>query len=267
MFGVAVLSFNHPHITEKCLLSTLKLVEADRVMLLHNGSKNEFKSELNVKFKDIFQIETLENRGFSGGANLLLTSAFEKWDWVLFLTNDTTLESVDFELHLLPGLFVPKVYLRKRERVDYEMGGFDSRRAQLRHFSREQNWHLNTKSGIYTYAPGTAFLIHRKVFQDVGPFDETLHTYWEDVDFSVRCHQLGFAPQSIQGIELIHAGGKTTRKDRFYTNFLFQRNRQIVSMRYCTWWYKPILFFNLQKDRARRFWRSLDFSKVMTATQ
>lgn len=221
-------------------------------MLLHNGSLPQHVDSLTSHFQSIQHLRLEENRGFSGGANHLLNFAFERWEWVLFLTNDTTLESVPAQMPPRPGLYVPQVYLRKRERIDYQMGFFNSRIGQLRHLRENEIPSFESKSGLFTYAPGTAFLLHRDVFRSVGTFDETLHTYWEDVDFSVRCHKKGYSPKAYWSFEVTHAGGKTTRKDSFYTNFLFQRNRRIVSMRHCPIWGRPELLVRLAFEKLRK---------------
>src|SRR5690606_2360973 len=83
---------------------------------------------------------------------------------------------------------------------------------------RRQFWYK------YFYIPGTTFLAHQSAFEKVGGFDESLHTYWEDVDLSVRANRagihLGVAPQW----EFLHKVGKTCHKDPFYTRHLFHRN-------------------------------------------
>jgi GT2 family glycosyltransferase len=91
---------------------------------------------------------------------------------------------------------------------------------------------LNLPSGHLPYVPGTAFLIHREIFKHTGDLDESLHTYWEDVDYSQRVRLGGLKMDLNLNFELIHKVGKTCHKDPFYTNHLFKRNRDIVSQRY-----------------------------------
>jgi len=65
----------------------------------------------------------------------------------------------------------------------------------------------------------------QNTFEQLQGFDERFHTYWEDVDFSLRAHKknisLGYCDKTI----FRHKIGKTCHKDRFYTYELFQRNR------------------------------------------
>ena len=100
--------------------------------------------------------------------------------------------------------------------------------------------------------PGTSFLIHRDLFNQVGGFDESLFTYWEDVDFSQRVHAQGFPVGHHPHFSLRHGVGKTCHKQSYYTSYLFHRNRRRVSRRYCKPTSRPLLETVLIKDWAGR---------------
>lgn len=240
MLSVAILSYNHPEITSRCISSVLEKIPPGQVLVYHNGSDSRYRQQLQEDFPDVYHFGRDKNGGYSGGVNGALEEAFKRSDWVFLLTNDTSLESaVRIPEDLLPGLYSPLVWFRKKDRIDYVGGRFDSRRGRLQHLA---HWGpRRTEPGVFPYIPGTAFLIHKSVFFKVGPMDESLHTFWEDVDYGVRAFQrkipMGFLPD----IQVLHMGGKTTRKKSFYTSYLFRRNRVKVSWRHCPWFYKPLL--------------------------
>ena len=252
MIGVVVLSYNHPNITANCLKSVLEQVNAKSIALFHNGSETKWVDQLTKEFPSIAHWSTDENKGYASGVNQALAHAFKKWSWVFLLTNDTKLIRWSGDIPIQPGIYSPKVYLRRTDRIDYQLGYFNSVTGKIWH-AKDAHLHAGypIKNGVFTYAPGSAFLISTEVFNSVGSFDEGLHTYWEDVDFGARACLNGFAPLTWPQIELIHLGGKTTRKDPFYTNFLFKRNRRRVSWRYCPTLYKPALAANLALDFLR----------------
>ena len=237
-----ILSYNHPEITARCLQSVLRHCSADDVSLVHNGSQAKFVAKLKADFSSIRHLQLDENRGFAGGTNFALNSVFEgrsqdesiKNDWVLFITNDCELLSVG-DLPKQPGLYAPLIYFRGTGRVDSIMGRFDPTRARLEHIKSSDNLHGRV------YVPGTSFLIHRDVFLKVGGFDESLFTYWEDVDFSQRVHECGFPVEHDPGFSLLHRVGKTCHKHSYYTSYLYHRNRRLVSRRYCPWPRRPQL--------------------------
>jgi GT2 family glycosyltransferase len=241
MLHLVILSYNHPVITARCVLSALKLVAPTQVSVLHNGSLGSHVNDLKKQFPQVEHWILPENRGYSGGVNEAFRRGFEKASWVFLLTNDTELVYWNLDPALLKaGIYSPKVWFRKMGRIDYMGGLFDSRSGRLRHLSvplaaSSAGW------GRHFYIPGTAFLMARGVYQAMGPLDESLHTYWEDVDYGARAGKMGIHMGSLEGVEVIHQGRKTTGKDPFYTSYLFQRNRLRVSWRHCPWYLRPLL--------------------------
>lgn len=218
-YAISVLSYNHPELTAKCLKSVLLYTSAENVFLTHNGSLQKHVERLKNEFPDITHILVSENKGFSGGANVAIKTAIEKYDNVLFLTNDT--EAIQLPMTAPENFSSIKLLRRNSEEVDSVMGALNPRTGKLKHLKKladHQNHDL-------TYIPGTAFWITKEAFQKLEGFDERFHTYWEDVDLSLRAHQknisLGYCDQTI----FRHKIGKTCHKDRFYTYELYQRNR------------------------------------------
>jgi GT2 family glycosyltransferase len=62
--------------------------------------------------------------------------------------------------------------------------------------------------------------------------DTTFHTYWEDVDFSMRAHRNDISIFRNPEAELLHGIGKTCHKKPYYSLFLYQRNRLKFFERY-----------------------------------
>ncbi len=237
-FCTIVLSFNHPEHTTQCLNSILERVPAKNVLLVHNGSELKFTQVLRARFEKIRHIELPTNRGFTGGVNFGLEEAFKVYEWVLLVTNDCLL--VDLESSPpRPGLWGPLIYRRKLNVVDSLGGLFFPGLAKLVHCRTIEDFRTKSKN---QYIPGTAFWLHRAVFEKVGKFDESLHTYWEDVDYSKRVQASCFELNIHDSTRLLHKVGKTCHKDPFYTKHLFRRNRQIVSFRYANWGQRFMLY-------------------------
>ncbi len=250
-FSLVVLSYNHPEITSRCVSSALRLLPSEKIILAHNGSDRNHIERLKKQFPTLTHWEFSPNRGYSAGVNAALTKAFESLEWVFLLTNDTQIENWQLEIQNLPtGLYSPMVWLKNKKALDYTGGFFDARRARLIHLKDSE---MKTGIGRYPYIPGTAFLISRDVFRKLGPLDESLHTYWEDVDFGARAAKEKIHFGLLRNVEIIHYGRKTTRKDPFYSHYLFRRNRIKVSWRHCPWYYKPELALRLLPDAVRVF--------------
>lgn len=223
-----ILSYNHPQHTSECIESTLSFFKPSEITLIHNGSLAKNVSLLKNNYPFLDHLYLPQNTGFSGGANRGLNYFFSKHlnNFALFLTNDTLIKSLPHKLNLAEGLFAPKVWRRETGKIDSLGAAIDLSTMKLKHLQKK-NETLNSNEKFYV--PGTAFLIDKSTWENCGPFDESLHTYWEDVDLSLRNQNfLGVCEE----IELIHKVGKTCHKKKFYTSHLFPRNREIIKERY-----------------------------------
>lgn len=226
--AAAILSYNHPEHTANCINSALHFFQAKEIFLIHNGSLPQHVLNLKNQFPDIHHIELSTNAGFTAGANALLRFAFQTHKSVLFLTNDTELTAVDFSFRdrlTDPDLFFSSIQLMKRNSntIDSTMGFLNPTNGLLSH-QKSQPINNETQK-LIPYIPGTAFWISKKYFELLNGFDESFHTYWEDVDFSLRAQKQGLQLTTNLTTTAKHKIGKTCHKDRFYTYYLFQRNR------------------------------------------
>jgi hypothetical protein len=218
-YGISVLSFNHPELTAKCLKSVLQFAQPENVFLTHNGSLEKHVAQLKTQFPEINHIFVTENKGYTRGANMALTETLKHFNSVLFLTNDT--EAISLPEFAPQNFSSIKLLRRNSTEVDSVMGALDPRIGKLKHLKSLADHNPRD----LTYIPGTAFWINRETFKELIGFDERFHTYWEDVDFSLRAHQKGIPVSYDETTVFRHKIGKTCHKDRFYTYELFQRNR------------------------------------------
>jgi GT2 family glycosyltransferase len=246
--AIAILSFNHPDLTGRCVRAALSNTTR-AVFLLHNGSADKHEKRLRDEFHpesypNVTHLRLTANAGFSGGCNYLLRHIFSlsEYEWVLLVTNDCQLQSLT-DAPATPGLFAPLIYRRSTDKVDSLGATFEPWTGRLRH-RRNDNEPIKTKAARFNpkifYVPGTAFWIHRETWRSIGGFDESLHTYWEDVDLSVKAQRLGLTVSVHATTTLIHGVGKTCHKQPFYTQYLFRRNRKTISRRYSPRWLRPL---------------------------
>lgn len=218
-YGISVLSFNHPELTAKCLKSVLAHVSPTNVFLTHNGSLEMHVNELKKQFPAITHVVLRENKGYTGGANKALSEALKVFESVLFLTNDT--EAIQLPAHPPENFSSIKLLRRNSIEVDSVMGALNPKTGKLKHLKSLKD---HNKKHL-TYIPGTAFWMNQSAFAILQGFDERFHTYWEDVDLSLRAHKNGVTVSYDENTIFRHKIGKTCHKDRFYTYELFQRNR------------------------------------------
>ena len=127
-------------------------------------------------------------------------------------------------------MVAPSVGWRKTGRIDSMGGRFWPRRGHLHHCKTEADF---LSGPGFAFIPGTAFLVHREVFQETGGLDEALVIYWDDVDWSMRVQAKGYPLRLDLQWQVRHHVGKTCHGKSLYSLYYFQRNRRRISRRYC----------------------------------
>ncbi len=241
-----VLSYNHPELTAKTVNSILnhsdfKLMGADfPLVLVHNGSEPKHKEFLLKSFPSVDHVVIETNRGYSGGANFGISYIINKYSnltpWILFITNDCELiEWPKLKVDQEKGLLVPWIWSRKSDRIDSIGGKVNLTKGIPSHLRNTDEFKMLVNTPLRNqlpYIPGSAFLIHQDIFIQLNGFDESLGTYWEDIDLSIRAYKGGINLGDIKTFQVRHKIGKTCHKDSHYTTYLYQRNRKWVSRKY-----------------------------------
>ncbi len=236
---VGILSFNKKNLTKRCINSVLDAgITPEKVFLLHNGSAIITQDELRNLYPSINHKSINKNRGYSGGFNSLAEWVFSSgYKSVLFLTNDTIIIKGTLETchnsgeETGAGIIVPTIYyMNYPDKIDSSGGFFDRKKFTLSHYHKtELSVFLNPRND---YVPGTAFWITKKILLKLGGMDENYHTYWEDADFSFRCHKSGIKIARSFKAKIFHGIGQTCHKKPLYTTFYFQRNRILFCKTY-----------------------------------
>lgn len=241
-----VLSYNHPDLTIKSVRSIIENPEYQRyspllqLILVHNGSAPKNIELLQKTFPTIDHKILMNNSGFSGGANAGIHYAFEKYShlspWVLFLTNDCELECWPrLTTQQTPALLAPWIWARKTNQIDSIGGKINLSTGIPSHLKQQEAFEKiisQPQQNEQPYVPGSAFLIHRDFFDQLKGFDESLETYWEDIDLSLRATLAGLTLGVLPSFQVRHKIGKTCHKHSHYTTYLYQRNRHWVSRKY-----------------------------------
>lgn len=265
-----VLSYNKPEITKRCLLSCLQLFKPESLFLIHNGSIPKHELALRNEFPNIHHHSLKQNVGYAGGAQSGIQSVFlnHGFQQCFFITNDCELlQFPSLELNSIPLLmFAGGCLLRKDQSLECTFGAVHLTHGRLRHLKNEQSLAPHERK----YIPGHFFLISRNAWLQLGGFDTNLHTYWEDVDLSLRATANQIPLLHFADLRVQHAGGKTTRGNPFYSLFLFQRNRQRVVTRHShqQFLFSMYFYFDLLRlflkhlkqnktENIRVFWRIL----------
>lgn len=186
-----------------------------RIIIVDDGSKDDSGIKLKEEFKnDIDVIFTNRYIEYCKALNFGIRHAIKTGDadYFFIVNNDTKNFSPDY-FNAANKAFgkIPNIGKFGSAVFDYEgkrRGGGD----------------LMHKLGIELVTPTEGYIIPRKVFEEIGLFDESLTRYFEDLDFIKRLHDKGYITYSDTSISFDHLGGGTTKNKPYVRNFYRVRN-------------------------------------------
>ena len=228
-----------PHWNRRDLLESLfasfsaQTLQFDEVIVVDNGS-----SDGSVELA-----ESLGARVIALGGNLGFAVAVNRGieacdtEWVAILNNDVTLDP-DWLAELMAAAgqasFATGKLLRADDPVEID-GTFDeiSRGAcAYRSGAGKPDSPIWNQPRKIRFAPMTAALFRRSLFEEVGPLDETFGSYLEDVDFGIRCAIAGregiYEPRAVAQ----HRGSATLGRWTSDTVKHLARNQILLTAKY-----------------------------------
>lgn len=261
--SILLINYNSSKDTIACLKSLKKVSTTGfktNIVIVDNGSIEEFQLPKSLQQSNVEVIRSEANKGFTGGNNLGIYYAIEKYnsDYVLLLNNDTTVDKkflkellsvaesdskigmVGSKIYFSPGFEYHKDSYKKSDLGNvlwYAGGSIDWKHLVAFHRGVDEvdkgQFDSQEESDFVT---GCSMLVKREVLEKVGVFDKKYFLYLEDVDWSIRAqlagYSLAFAPRSI----VYHknagsSGGSGSLIHEYYQT----RNRLLFAYKYGNW--------------------------------
>jgi len=194
---------------------------ANDLVLVDDGSGDSTRDYLRSSGRRYgFRILRNEHsRGFAFANNRGVAAA--KSEWLLFMNNDLVLTKdwfAPFKQVILgkAGLAEPgcigNVQIDPRtEKIDHAGVSFAS--GVPRHFLQGESEFPKRKFSEFLAVTGACFMIRRDLFLEVGGFDETYRTGFEDIDLCLRLRMLGFRHYVANQSRIYHKRGSSSERN------------------------------------------------------
>ena len=214
----SVLNWNSYEDTAVCLkgLFTQSGVNHE-IVVVDNGSTDNSGDRIRSEFTDVEVIQSQENRGFSGGHNLVIRHAMDlDADYVWLLNNDVVIHDTlllrnlveEAESTLDTGVISPLVFrYPDTDKIWFGRGDVDVNTGSAHHNKVTTRERLITNTD---YIPFCAALFPTAVFHKVGLLPEEYFLYLEDADFCQQLTKAGYELVIDSNQKLYHKGSASS---------------------------------------------------------
>ena len=231
-----VLSYNGREDT----LAALESLRGIETVVVDNGSTDGSADAVAERFPDVELVRAGVNLGFAGGNNVGIRRALDRGaDWVLLVNNDAEVEpgivdALAAAAAARPdaGVLACKVLFADSGRLWYAGADFDPILGRSRHEGFGEADAAGRLEDTRR-ATGAGMAVSRAAIEAAGLLDEELFLYAEDLEWSLRIREAGFAVVYVPEARVRHrvssaAGGAGSPTTSYYET----RNMLAVVERY-----------------------------------
>lgn len=258
---IVILNHNGVDLTLDCLSSLRLIIKKElevQVVVIDNNSRDDSVNQIKKNYPEVEIISAPENLGFTGGNNLGVKIALEKFrpNYLLLLNNDTIVDKnflmklVDFAESKNNGaLFFPKIYFahghefhknryKKSDlgNVIWFAGGImDWDNVYSSHIGVDQvdSGQFNSPKEIEV-GTGCCVLVNPNYIDKNILFDDKFFLYYEDTDLCLRMNKNKFTCWFVPESKIWHVNSGASGSGSELHDYYLTRNRMLIAMRYAS---------------------------------
>ena len=240
--SVIVLNFNGEAILRPCLEALENQTREDfEVVVVDNASTDGSEAilrdfeERDARFRIV---RSPTNRGVAGGRNL--GTGVARGEFIAFIDNDgfahpDWLERVletfeDSEVGAVASL----VFFARKKTILNGAGGTLNLRGYGGDHCFRTNYEFAKIPRDVLYPMGCGMVIRRTVLDQIGPFDERIFNYYDDVELGIATWNAGYRVRVCPAAWIDHVYGSSTSTNRQKV-FLCERNRIRTVLKFFPW--------------------------------
>lgn len=247
ILSIIIVNWNSGNQLAACI-SSIKYAAAAlddewEVIVVDNASSDDSLAEISKLSGRLKLVKNAQNRGFAAACNQ--GASLARGHYLLFLNPDTRLftdslaKPISFmEAHASQGVGICGIRLLDDEgKTTTCASRFPGLRVMMGSllglsvcFPRLFPPHLMrpielTTNQFVDQVTGAYFLVRHRVYDACGGFDEQFFVYYEEVDFSLRAMQKGFASYLVADVTAFHRGGGCSEQVKATRLFYSLRSR------------------------------------------
>ncbi len=203
------------------------------IIVVDNDESPSIEKDLKKKFPRLRYFSSGKNVGYGAGNNLGVR--FAKGEFLFFLNPDTIVQNntIDELVNFIKkeksiGIVAP-IFLDQNSKP-YPLQGsatltpfraivclsfvqklFPNNKIYKEYYLLD--WDKKTTKEV-DVIPGTAFMIRKSLFEEVGGFDERFFLFFEENDVCLRVQKLGYKIYMYPKAKIIHLWGKSTKNTK-----------------------------------------------------
>ena len=237
--------------------------EQGDIIVVDNGSADNSGILLKEAHPGIILIQSVENKGSTGGNNLGMQYSIENgYLYSLLLNNDTFVENNFLEIlvqfmdeHPEAGAVQPKIYFAHNPSLLWNGGSYFNQFLGFTYtkgYSKKENQDHSQLKEV-DWLTSCALLTRNSILLQTGLFADNLFLYYEDTDLSLRIKAKGFKLYYNPAGVIYHIAGMSnksnTKKQEGYINpivhYLNIRNRIWFLKKYTPLYFIPsVIIYN-----------------------
>jgi len=228
--SIIIVTWNGRQHLDDCLEAVAAQRGGDiETILVDNASTDGTEAYVRQRFPWVRILSLATNCGFAGGNNA--GARIATGEYLAFLNNDT-IAPPDWLRLLRQGLDEADhiavatsriVYLHDPDVIDSAGDGLTRAGGAFKRLHGRPASQADESREVFG-ACGAAFLLPKRVFEEIGGFDEDFFASYEDVDLSYRARLRGYRCRYVADAVVLHRGGATLGRSSDRSVFFAQRN-------------------------------------------
>lgn len=214
--AIITINYNGKDFLVPGIKSMLQMSGQYKIFVVDNASTDNSIEQLQDECPQVEVIKNDSNYGFAQANNIGMEVALKQgFDYFLIINNDIEVAPDMLERLLMQAsetsVTVPKIYYYSPSDLIWSAGGYIDSNSEAKHrgFREKDNGQFDEECDIET-ATGCCLLVHRKIYEKIGGFDENYFMYCEDTDWCHRMREAGVQIHYIPSAKMWHKVSSST---------------------------------------------------------